>query len=145
LEYQIILRQNRSSRSVNTSSSAIVEQIHQVAATETTPDGINFVYKVVNLSSGRPTSTTPKSPLVVVTAGSTVLPSDIHNNNQQHRYAAVADDDYYTVRSAFIVGLRVEDVDSKGVSYDADGTPNIQAGKSVNIFLISRVIPTFYM
>jgi hypothetical protein len=141
LEYQIILRQNRSSRSVNTSSSSIVEQIHQVAATETTPDGINFVYKVVNLSSDRPTSTTPKSPLVVVTAGSTLLPSDI---NQHHRYA-VADDDYYTVRSAFIVGLRVEDVDSKGVSYDADGTPNIQAGKSVNIFLISRVIPTFYM
>ena len=134
MEYQIILRQNRSSRSVNTSSSSIVldEQIHQVAAAETTPDGINFVYKVVNLSSGRPT--TPKSPLVFVTAGSTLLPSDIN----QHRYA-VDDDDYYTVRSAFIVGLRVEDVDSKGVSYDADGTPNIQAVKSVNIFLISRI------
>ena len=107
-----------------------------MAAAETTPDGINFVYKVVNLSSGRPS----KSPLVFVTTGSTLLTSDINNNQQ--RYAV--DDDYYTVRSAFIVGLRVEDVDSKGVSYDADGTPNIQAGKSVNIFLISRV-PTFYM
>lgn len=37
---------------------------------------------------------------------------------------------YYSIRSAFIAGLRVEDVD-KGVTYDADGTPIVQAGKPV--------------
>lgn len=99
------------------------------AAEQQTSHKINFVYKVVNLSDnngGSPTSsvTTPEPALVFVTAPATLAPSsDIIN----HRYL----DDYNTVRSAFIVGFRVEDEDSKSVSYDADGTPSIQAGKTV--------------
>ncbi len=121
-------RRNRSGRSVNTSSSVLLaaEQTHQVAsaasagAQQPTSDDRNFVYKVVSLSGG---STTPKPPppVVFVTA-----PPDV--NNHGHYYPDESD---ALLRSAFIVGLRVEDADSKGVSYDADGTPNIQAGKPV--------------
>jgi hypothetical protein len=121
---------NRSSPSVNTSSSSIVLD-EQVAETS---ENRNFVYKVVSLSgsassltssSGTDRSTTTPEPLVFVTA-----PSTSSNIQIIHHYF----DDYYTVRSAFIVGLRVEDADSnKGVSYDEDGTPNIQAGKPVSI------------
>ncbi|XP_057381490.1 unextended protein-like [Daphnia carinata] len=106
----LAVTRNRSSRSVSRTSLLLDEPTLQVA---TNNDDDSFVYKVVDSSSSE--ATTQQLPLTA---------SRPPNNSNY----------YYSVRSAFIAGLRVEDAD-KGVSYDANGTPIVQAGKPVTVRL----------
>ncbi|XP_032796850.2 unextended protein [Daphnia magna] len=112
----LAVTRNRSSRSVSSTPLLLDEPTHQVATNDDDNDD-SFVYKVVNsvTTTDASEATTQQLPLT----------GSRPPNNSNY---------YYSIRSAFIAGLRVEDVD-KGVTYDADGTPIVQAGKPVTVRL----------